>query len=398
MHEPSRIRLLLILGGLTAFGPLATDMYLPAFPTLAREFATDAAAVQGTLATFFVGLGIGQAIYGPISDRYGRRGPLLVGIALFVAASAVCALATSIESLWLGRLGQSLGGCVGMVLGRAAVRDRYVGADAARFFSHLILVLGVAPIVAPTLGGQVLVHLGWRAIFWALALFGIAGFVAVWLALPETLPRERRASGGLGAALADYWGLLTDRHFLGYTLSANFVYAGMFAYIAGTPFVFIELFGVAPEHYGWLFGLNALGIVAASQLNARLVLRFLPASLLRAGLLVYLAVAVALVAAAWLKAGLIAVAAPLFFVVAMMGIVPPNSMALALEPYPRAAGSASALTGALQFAIGAPVVALVGVFHDGTARPMAGIILVCAVLALAINLAVSRRFSGARLG
>jgi DHA1 family bicyclomycin/chloramphenicol resistance-like MFS transporter len=292
-------------------------------------------------------------------------------------------------------LGQSLGGCVGMALGRAAVRDLFVGAEAARFFSHLILVLGIAPIVAPTLGGQILIHFDWRAIFWALAGFGVFGLVAVWFALPETLPPERRARGGLGAALADYRQLLTDRRFLVFTLSSNFIFAGMFAYIAGTPFVFIELFGVAPEHYGLLFGLNAFGIVLASQVNARLVLRFLPAPLLRAGLSVFLAAAVALAAAAWLGAGLLAVAAPLFFTVAMMGVVPPNAMALAFEHYPRAAGSASALTGALQFGIGAPIVALVGVFHDGTARPMAGIILVCAVLALAINLVATPRAGGA---
>jgi DHA1 family bicyclomycin/chloramphenicol resistance-like MFS transporter len=388
MHQPfpSRLHLVLILGTLTAFGPLATDMYLPAFPALAREFGTDAAAVQGTLATYFLGLGIGQAIYGPISDRTGRRGPLLFGISLFILASAVCALSTSIEGLWLGRLGQSLGGCVGMALGRAAVRDLFVGAEAARFFSHLILVLGIAPIVAPTLGGQILIHFGWRAIFWALAGFGVFGLIAVWFTLPETLPRERRASGGIGAALADYQQLLADRRFLAFTLSSNFIFAGMFVYIAGTPFVFIELFGVAPEHYGLLFGLNAVGIVLASQLNARLVLHFLPALLLRAGLAVFVAAAVVLAFAAWLGAGLVWVAVPLFFTVAMMGIVPPNAMALAFEHYPRAAGSASALTGAFQFGIGAPVVVLLGALHDGTARPMAGIILVCAMLALTINL------------
>jgi DHA1 family bicyclomycin/chloramphenicol resistance-like MFS transporter len=383
---PSRVRLVLILGALTSFGPLATDMYLPSFPVLARTFGTDAPSVQATLATYFAGLGAGQIIYGPISDRYGRKGPILFGISLFVVASAMCALATSIEELWLARLGQSLGGCVGMVLGRAAVRDLFVGAEASRFFSHLILVLGIAPIVAPTLGAQVLELFGWRAIFWALALFGIAGLLLTWFGLPETLPLERRSSGGIGAVLADYRRLLADWHFLGFTLSSNLVFAGMFAYIAGSPFVFIQMFGVGPSHYALLFGLNALAIVLISQLNAWLVLRLGPALMLRAGLAVFLAAALVLIAAAASGAGLLAIAAPLFLTVGVMGIVPPNAMALALEHYPRAAGSASALTGALQFSIGAPVVALLGAIHDGTARPMAIVILACAVLALAINL------------
>jgi DHA1 family bicyclomycin/chloramphenicol resistance-like MFS transporter len=392
MSEPiPRLRLIVILGALSAFGPLATDMYLPAFPALARAFSTDAAAVQGTLATYFVGLGLGQAIWGPISDRYGRKPSMLFGLALFVAASIACALATSIESLWIFRFVQALGGSVGMVLGRAAVRDVYVGAEAAHFYSRLLIVLGMAPVIAPFLGGQILSVLGWRWIFWALGSFGIACFLSVWLQFPETLPLARRASGGLGAVLKDYGKLLRDRHFLGFTLPSNFAFAGMFAYIAGSPFVFIELFGVSPERFGLLFGLNAIGIVIASQINAYLVYRFGPALLLRVALLVYFAAAIALFIAAFTKAGLVAVAAPLFFAVAMMGVVPPNSMALALEPYPRSAGSASALSGAMQFSVGAPIVALLGVLHDGSALPMASIVIGCGLVALAINLASTSR-------
>ena len=391
MSEPiPRLRLILILGALSAFGPLATDMYLPAFPELARAFATDAAAVQGTLATYFVGLALGQAVWGPISDRHGRKLPLLFGMALFIAASIACALTTSIESLWFFRFVQALGGSVGMVLGRAAVRDVYKGADAAHFYSRLLLVLGMAPVIAPFFGGQILGFFGWRSIFWALGSFGIACFLAVWLHLPETLPPARRASGGLGSVLKDYGKLLRDRHFLGFTLPSNFAFAGMFAYIAGSPFVFIELFGVAPERFGLLFGFNAIGIVIASQINARLVHRFGPAPLLRVALLIYFAAAVALLVAAFTKAGLVAVAAPLFFAVAMMGVVPPNSMALALEPYPQSAGSASALSGAMQFSVGAPIVALLGVLHDGSALPMACIVAGCGLVALAINFASMR--------
>lgn len=385
----SRIRLILILGALAAFGPLATDMYLPSFPTLARAFSADAAAVQGTLATYFVGLAIGQAVWGPISDRYGRKAPLLLGVALFVAASAACALTTSIEGLWLARFIQAIGGCVGMVLGRAAVRDVYVGADAAHFYSRLLIVLGMAPIIAPFFGGQILVLFGWRAIFWTLGLFGIACFLAVWLSLPETLPPSRRADGGIGTVLRGYGKFLRDWRFLGVVLPSNFAFAGMFAYIAGSPFVFIELYGVSPQHFGLLFGFNAIGIVIASQINAWLVRRLGPAPLLRIALLVYSAAAIALLVAALTKAGLVALAAPLFFAVAMMGVVPPNSMALALEPYPRAAGSASALSGAMQFSVGAPVVALLGLLHDGSALPMAMVVLGCALVGIAINFAAT---------
>ncbi len=394
----SRIRLLLILGALAAFGPLATDMYLPSFPALARAFSTDAAAVQGTLATYFVGLAIGQAVWGPISDRYGRRGPLLFGIALFSAASASCALTSSIETLWLARFAQALGGSVGMVLGRAAVRDVYAGADAAHFYSRLLIVLGMAPIVAPFFGGQVLASFGWRAIFWALGLFGVGCFLAVWLQLPETLPGARRADGGLRTVLRGYGRFLRDRRFLGFTLPSNLAFAGMFAYIAGSPFVFIELYGVSPQQFGLLFGFNAIGIVVSSQINAWLVHRVGPARLLRVAFLVYFAAAIALLVAALTKAGLVAIAAPLFFAVATMGVVPPNSMALALEPHPRAAGSASALMGAMQFSVGAPVVALLGVLHDGSALPMAMIVLGCALVALAINLAPAAARRGAGRG
>jgi DHA1 family bicyclomycin/chloramphenicol resistance-like MFS transporter len=249
----------------------------------------------------------------------------------------------------------------------------------------------MAPVIGPFFGSQTLVLFGWRAIFWVLASFGTACLIAVALRLPETLPQARRASGGIGTALQAYAKLLRDRHYLGFTAQSNFAFAGMFAYIAGSPFVFIELFGVSPQDFGLLFGLNAVGIVIASQVNAWLVHRFGPARMLRIGLLIYLAAALALLAGAVTAAGLAAIAAPLFLCVSMMGVVTPNSMALALEPYPHAAGSASALSGTLQFSVGAPIVALLGILHDGSALPMAYVVATCALVAMAINLMTRHR-------
>jgi DHA1 family bicyclomycin/chloramphenicol resistance-like MFS transporter len=382
----TRLRLVLIFGALTAFGPLSVDMYLPAFPTLAREFATDPASVQATLSTYFAGIAVGQAVYGPLSDRFGRRAPLIFGLCLYVVASAACALAPTIESFWVARLVQSFGGCAGLVISRAAVRDLYAGAEGARFFSHLMLVLGVAPIVGPLAGGQLMVAFGWRAIFWTLAALALCSLIAVLHALPETLPRGRRATGGFTASLVAYRELLADWRYLAPTLAANFVYAGLFAYIAGTPFVFIELHGISPQSYGLLFGLNAAGIVVAGQLNARFVGRYGPARLLRIGLAIFLAAALILLANAITGVGgLAGIAVPLFVTVSTVGFAPANALALAQEPYPHAAGSATALFGAVQWFIGAIMAVLVGVLHDGSVLPMASLIAVCAIAAFAAN-------------
>ncbi|MEX2128314.1 MAG: Bcr/CflA family multidrug efflux MFS transporter [Xanthobacteraceae bacterium] len=381
-----RLRLILILGSLTAFGPLSVDMYLPSFPTLARELNTAAASVQATLSAYLAGLAVAQAFYGPISDRYGRRGPLLVGLVLYVAASIACALAPNIESLWLARLAQSVGGCAGLVIARAAVRDLYSGAEAARFFSLLMLVLGTAPIVGPLLGAQLLVHFGWRAIFWTLALLAMAALVAVALGLPETLPPQRRARGGVLQALASYRELLRDRRFLAPTLAGDLVFAGLFAFIAGGPFVFIELHGLRPETFALLFSANALGLMLASQINARLVGRYGPARMLTASLLVYFVAAIALLVAALTDfGGIFGIIVPLFVLISIVGMAPANALALAQEHYPHAAGSATALFGMFQFGIGAIVGVLIGLIHDGTALPMAALIAIASIASLAVN-------------
>jgi MFS transporter, DHA1 family, multidrug resistance protein len=384
-QRPSTLRLTIILGCLAAFGPLSIDMYLPSLPTLAQEFRTDTAAAQLTLSSFFIGLAFGQALYGPIADRFGRKPPLLVGCALYMLASVACVLAPSIEALVVLRLLQALGGCAGMVISRSVVRDLFDEHESARIYSFLMLVMGIAPITAPLLGGQLLALFGWRSIFWLLGGFGLLCLLMVAFGLPESLPADRRNRAGVRQALGVYVQLLADRRFLGYALAGGFLMAGMFAYISGSPFVVIELYGVSPQLYGWIFGANALGLIIASQLNRLLLSRYPGDAILSATLAVAAAASVVLaLVAAFELGGLVGLLLPLFICIASVGLVGPNTAAAAMAPYGRMAGSASALLGTLQFVVGALSGIVVGALYNGTALPMAGTIAVCCVAALVI--------------
>lgn len=371
-------RLTLILGALSAFTPLAVDMYLPGLPALERALATDAGKVQQTLSLFFLGLAIGQLFYGPISDRFGRRLPLLAGNLLYIAASVACALAPDINSLIAARFVQAFGSCAGLVISRAMVRDLFEPREGARVMSLLMLVMGVAPILAPLLGGYVLVWFGWPAIFWFLAVFGLLAMVAARLWLPEThvaVP-ERRLT--LGSALRDYGALLTQRRFMGYTLSSSLPMGGMFAYIAGSPFVFIDLYHVPADAYGWIFGINAVGIIGFSQVNRALLRRFTLDEVLVAGIAATALAGLVLLALAALSfGGLFGLWLPLFAYIASLGAVLPNAAASAMAGEAHRAGTAAALMGTLQFLSGAVTSALVGLLHDGTALPMAIVVAIC---------------------
>jgi DHA1 family bicyclomycin/chloramphenicol resistance-like MFS transporter len=354
-------------------------MYLPSLPAIGHALQADMPLVQMTLAAFFVGLALGQALYGPLADRFGRKAPLYVGIVLYALSSVACALAPDIHTLIAARFLQAAGGCAGVVIARAVVRDLFEAQEAARMFSVLMLVMGVAPILAPVVGGQLLVHFGWRSIFWALTGFGLLCLMASLAWLPET-HRAARTELSLGGALRVYGQLLADRRFLGYALAGGLAASGMFAYIAGSPFVFIELHGVPAQHYGWLFGTNSLALIAGSQANRRLlrkhtapqVLQLASRVTLAFGLLLLLLVSTGL-------GGFAGVALPLFGFVASLGFVFPNTTALALAPQGSRAGSASALLGALQFALATVASALVGVLHNATALPMAAVIALCTV-------------------
>jgi len=389
---PMPLRILLILGALSAFGPLAIDFYLPSFPTLARQFATDVEHVQLSLAAYFVGIALGQLFYGPLADRFGRRVPLLLGVTLFTGASLACALAPSLEWLIGARFVQALGGCAGMVITRAVVRDLCDPLASAKVFSQLVLVMGLAPILAPLGGGLLLNTLGWPWIFHSLALFAGLCLLAVVLWLPETRPQHLQPAP-LGGAFGQYRALLGNAPFMGYSLAGGVAMAGMFAYIAGSPFVFIELYAVPAEHYGWLFGSNALGFVIMAQINARLVRMGGPALWLRRMVLVYLISGLCLLAlAAWQPANLWPLLVPLFICVASLGCVLPNATACAMAGQGRHAGSASGFLGSLQFTVAAGASALVASLHDGSALPMALVIALCGAAACAFAWG-SRRFT-----
>lgn len=378
--QPSYARLALILGTLAAFGPLSIDMYLPALPTIAIDFGVTTAAVQQTLSAFFIGLAVGQLFYGPISDRWGRRAPLLFGCAMYTVVSLGCALAPSVTGLMGLRFLQALGSSAGVVIGRSVVRDLFDERESARMYSFLVLVMGIAPITAPLIGGQVLAAFGWRAIFLVLAAFGLLCLLMVWFGLEESLPRAHRSASSLGHVLRGYGGLLADGRFMGFALAGGLASAAMFAYISGSAFVFIELNGVPPAHFGFYFGANAFGLIAVSQLNRRLLERYTSAHLLRLALSITAGAALLLFAATLAGIGGFPLMLVLLFItIASTGMVGPNATALAMAPYGRKAGSASALLGATQFAAGALAGALVGLLANGTALPMTGVIAVCGV-------------------
>lgn len=371
---------LLVCASLTALAPLSIDMYLPSFPTLSADLGVDIGRIQLTLGTFLVGLALGQAFYGPLSDRYGRKPPLYVGLGLYAAAAAGCALARDVEALMLFRFLQALGGCAGMVVARAVIRDRLAAHESARAFSSLMLVMGLAPILAPILGGFILQTLGWRAIFWVLVAASLSILWLVHLRMEESLDPARAAPLRLGHVLAGYGELLRDREFLGYSLSAGFAQAGMFAYIAGSPFVLIELHGIAPSHYGFVFGANAFGLIAMSQCNARLVRGRPLDRVLRGALLVPCAAGLGLAGASlagW--ATLSVLLAGFFLFIAALGCILPNASAMSLAHQGHRAGTASALMGTLQFSLGTLAGAAVSLWHDGTALPLAVVMGVCGV-------------------
>ncbi|EJM89916.1 drug resistance transporter, Bcr/CflA subfamily [Pseudomonas sp. GM74] len=389
------LRTILILGALSAFGPLAIDFYLPAFPAMALAFGTDENHVQMTLAAYFLGLSIGQLAYGPVADRFGRRVPLLIGVGLFTAASVACAFAPNLEWLIGARFIQALGGCAGMVISRAVVSDKCDAVGSAKVFSQLMLVMGLAPILAPLLGGLLVNTTGWQSIFLALTGFSALAGLAVATGLPESMPAHMPRQP-LSGALRQYGRLLADPIFLGHALTGGIAIAGMFAYIAGSPFIFIKLYGVAAEHFGWLFGINAAGFILVAQVNARLLAKRGPMFLLARAVWVYLAAGLTLLAVSSLHtAQLWPLLIPLFICIASLGCISPNAAACAMSGQGARAGSASALLGCLQFSVAAGASALVGVLHDGSAVPMAMVISLCGVLVVSAAV-LTRRLQKAR--
>jgi DHA1 family bicyclomycin/chloramphenicol resistance-like MFS transporter len=390
-HSGGSRRLLVLLGALTALTPLAVDMYLPALPSLTRDLATTSSAAQLTLAALLVGLASGQLLAGPMSDRLGRRPPVLAGLIGFVVASIGCALAPSVVVLVGLRFLQGFAGAAAVVVARAVVRDLYVGVDLARAFASLMLVMGAAPILAPVLGAQVLRLTSWRGVFVVLTVAGALLLTAVWRKLPETLPPERRNDGGLGHTLRVFAGLLRDPGFLVPSLAGGAGFAAMFAYIAGSPYVLQELHGLSPQAYSAVFGVNAASLILLSQVSSRVVARTGPATLLVTGATASVVGALVLVVTAVAELDLPVLLVGLFLVVGAVGLTAPNATALALAEHGRTAGAASALLGVLQFFLGAVAAPLSGLGGDRADPSMAVTIAVASVVALACALLARRQ-------
>ncbi|RAW16733.1 MULTISPECIES: multidrug effflux MFS transporter [Paenibacillus] len=378
-NSTSRVRMALILGTLSAFGPLSLDMYLPALPTLADEFQSSTSYAQLSLTACMVGLAAGQLLAGPLSDVRGRRTPLIAGLILYTIASILCLVSPTMGSFVVLRFIQGAAGAAGIVISRAVVRDVYSGPELTRFFSLLMLINGVAPIAAPIIGGQLLAYTSWRGVFILLSIIGILTLVAVVVGLGETLPTERRSSGGLKQTLITFRKIAGDRLFMGYALTQGFVSAGMFAYISGSPFVLQKIYGISPQMFSLCFAINGLGIILASQIAGRLAGKVSETRLLIAGLLTAALGGTSLLIAILAGGNLISVLIPLFLVVSSVGLVNTASFALAMANQEKSAGSASALIGVMTFLFGGIVAPLVGLGGEGTAVPM-GIVIACADL------------------
>jgi DHA1 family bicyclomycin/chloramphenicol resistance-like MFS transporter len=372
-------RVLAILSALMGFASISTDFYLPAMPTMEAALHTDAGTVGLTISGYLVGFSAGQLLWGPVSDRYGRRAPISVGLILFVIGSVGCALSGSAWTMIWWRVVQAGGASAGVVLSRAMVRDLYVGNRAAQMLSTLITVMAIAPLLGPILGAQIMAVAGWRAIFWTLVAVGVATLASL-VYLPETLPSIKRNGEPLSGALVRYGKLLRNRTLLGYGGAGGLFYGAMFAYVAGTPSAYITYHHVPAQLYGLLFGVGILGIMATNTVNGRLVMRYGSDWLMLRGTAAAALFGVAAAVAAWTDwGGLAGLAIPLFLFVSATGFVVANSIAGAMAGYPERAGAISALVGAMQYGSGMICSALVSAFTDGTPKSLGGVVALAAV-------------------
>jgi MFS transporter, DHA1 family, multidrug resistance protein len=389
--KPNAFLLIVILGLLSAIGPFSIDMYLPGFPSIAADLGTTISRVTLSLSSFFIGISAGQFLYGPLLDRYGRKKPLYAGISLYLVASGLCILAKTVEMLILLRLFQAIGACAGLVASRAMVRDLFEVKDNARIFSLLMLVVGISPIIAPTLGGVLTASLGWRYIF--VVLTGIAALIliAVHFILPESRQADPRVSLKPAPIVAGFVRVMGEPQFYTYACTGAIAAAGLYAYIAGSPYVFMELYKVTERQYGWIFAIIALGLIGSSQINSLLLRTYKSEQIIKIALICQSVTAILLFAGSWM--GLMGLGSTIFLIFLFLGCqgcVFPNSSALSLAPFSRNAGTASALMGGIQMSVGALATVMVSTLSNHTALPMAGVMAGCALFSLFILLTGSR--------
>ncbi len=388
-----RIQLALLLGSLGLLGPFTIDMYLPSFPTIVEDYQTNASLVQVSLTTCLLGLGLGQLIIGPMSDVQGRRKPLLIFLVLYLLASLICSIAPNIYTFIASRFIQGFAAAGGLVISRAIVRDVYSGKELTKFFALLMLVGNLGPIVAPIVGGGILAFTNWSGVFIVLAVVGLVLFLIVTWKLEETLPKENRVPSNFKQVVSNFGSLIKDRQFTGYALTQGFIIAGIFAYVSGIPFVYQNIYGVSPQVFSLLFGVNGIGLILGTQSVGRLTDFISEKSLLKFGLLLSNSAGALLLVALIFKAPIILVAIPIFFLVASIGIISTTSFSLAMETQGHIAGSASALLGLLPFVLGSLTAPLVGIAGENSAIPMGVVIFTASFLAFLSYFALVRKAS-----
>lgn len=380
--------IILILGLLSAIGPLSIDMYLPGFEGIAASLGTSIAHVQLSLTSFFIGIASGQLIYGPLLDRYGRKTPLLVGLSIYILASVACAFINTADSLVLLRFVQALGSCSGMVAARAMVRDFFPPQEAARVFSWLMLVIGVSPVLAPTIGSYIMQIGDWHGIFIILAVIGLAVLLAILFFLPPAKEPDKSISLKPRAVVRAFVTVLTVRQFLTYAFAGALASAGLYAYLAGSPFIMTNLYGLTEKQYGMVFALIAAALIIATQIN-RVLLNRMPSERIAKGALIlqcfFGTLLAILTALSWINLPLMIVL--IFLFLGCQGFVFPNTSALSLIPFRKLVGSASAMLGCIQMGMGALSSALVSYFHNLTAIPMTLIMAICALCSLMVIIA-----------
>ena len=385
MSPKKKFSLILVLGMITAIGPFSIDMYLPAFTNIAADLHTTVAHVSLSLSSFFIGISIGQFIYGPLLDRYGRKQPLYAGLTIYLVTSGLCAFAGSADSLIALRFFQALGGCAGMVASRAMVRDLFAVEDNAKIFSMLMLVVGVSPIIAPTLGGYLTASMGWHSVFVVLTIMAVVILAAVYFILPESKEPDPDYSLKPGAIVSRYITVLKEPQFYTYAFTGAIAAAGLYAYISGSPSVFMEIFKVSEKQYGWIFALVAGGLIVSSQLNSVMLKKYKSEQIIRVALFCQSLTGISLFVASfngWI--GLTGTIVLALIFLSCQGFTFPNSSALSMAPFSKNAGSASALMGAIQMGIGAFTSALVSFLSNHTALPMTGVMAACAITSFCI--------------